>query len=373
MLTKYTHFILGIILGGILSVAAQTFAAPITPKQGGTGLSTAPSVGQLLVGTYANVFRLVPTSGLVWATSTAHTNGALGIGTSSPWARFSLVSETNSVPSFLVATTSSWNNYGTQHPLIFLIATSSGDKNYTRLLIGTSTQGNIGALDHLYVDGRINSSHFYFGGDLGACTSQTTVVSNTNNACMGLAFFEDTDGAIETHTSGLAAVRLRASSSGGLAINEGAHIGSGGQLDIKATSSPVMEASIRAYSGTGNHRAEVGFTDRTTSTPLEDEPDNGMYFRFVGSTNWYAVTRSGGTETETDTGIAVDSTHFQKLRIEVTDVYVRFAIDATTVAIHTTNIPTTNSLGFGAGNVLATSTALGVRYLDVKTLKVWHR
>ncbi len=97
------------IFGTVLTVQA---AAPILyPQGGGTGISTAPIYGQMLVGNSSGTYTLTATSSLgisggsgggggnsKWATSTVPTsiypNGAtkVGVGTTSPWATLSVSS-----------------------------------------------------------------------------------------------------------------------------------------------------------------------------------------------------------------------------------------------------------------------------------------
>ena len=68
---------------------------------------------------------------------------------------------------------------------------------------------------------------------------------------------------------------------------------------------------------------------------------NGVYFRSTDGGNWYAVTRSGSTETATDTGVAVNTTTWQRLTCKYTSSSCTFYIDGVLKATHTTNIPTT--------------------------------
>lgn len=78
-------------------------------------------------------------------------------------------------------------------------------------------------------------------------------------------------------------------------------------------------------------------------------PTDGIYFRRqdgAGVGNWFAVTRAGGVETATDTTIAGISgyAHFE---IEVTSTtQVKFYINGTLRATHTTNIPSANLYQF---------------------------
>lgn len=72
-----------------------------------------------------------------------------------------------------------------------------------------------------------------------------------------------------------------------------------------------------------------------TSTP------DGWYFKYDSSVsaNWYAVTRAAGVETSTDTTIAAD-TSLASFLIVGTTTTVKFYINGTLGATHTTNIDT---------------------------------
>jgi hypothetical protein len=80
-----------------------------------------------------------------------------------------------------------------------------------------------------------------------------------------------------------------------------------------------------------------------STTPSATNPTDGAFFRrdtAFGDTNWLAITRSNNAETQTNTGVAFDTTAFHKFRIVITPgVRVEFYIDGTLVATHTTNIP----------------------------------
>ncbi len=69
-------------------------------------------------------------------------------------------------------------------------------------------------------------------------------------------------------------------------------------------------------------------------------PADGVYFRNEGSvdSNWHAITRATGAETDTDTLIALGDT-FKDLEIIVRAGAVEFLIDSTHIITHTANVP----------------------------------
>lgn len=83
--------------------------------------------------------------------------------------------------------------------------------------------------------------------------------------------------------------------------------------------------------------ARVGGLNSVASNP----PADGIYFEKLNAdTNWFCVTRSGGVETRTDTGVAV-STNFIALEYSRNSSGVQWkANHASVCTLHTTNIPT---------------------------------
>ena len=78
---------------------------------------------------------------------------------------------------------------------------------------------------------------------------------------------------------------------------------------------------------------------------MSAEPTDGAFFRYTDGVNagkWQAVTRSNGTETATDTGVAVIADAWKRFEIDVNAAGTSavFKIDGTTVATNATNIPT---------------------------------
>lgn len=74
---------------------------------------------------------------------------------------------------------------------------------------------------------------------------------------------------------------------------------------------------------------------------INNDPASGIYFRAVGTGNWYAVTRAINIETSTNCGIAQSTSYKQfKITSNSTGTSISFYIDGVLVATHTTNIPT---------------------------------
>jgi hypothetical protein len=92
--------------------------------------------------------------------------------------------------------------------------------------------------------------------------------------------------------------------------------------------------------GTDTYTARVGFIDSNSA-----ESTDGCFFRYTNGVNagkWQAVCRNNTTETATDTGVTATAGTFQRFEVTVNaaGTSVAFAIDGSTVATITTNIPT---------------------------------
>lgn len=85
-------------------------------------------------------------------------------------------------------------------------------------------------------------------------------------------------------------------------------------------------------------RVRIGVANSCFSDP----PSDGMYFeKLSADTNYFRVTRSGGTQTRTDTTFAT-STAFRRFRVRRIDgTTIGFTLDSNAEQTNTTNIPTT--------------------------------
>lgn len=95
--------------------------------------------------------------------------------------------------------------------------------------------------------------------------------------------------------------------------------------------------SVKQTAANSTQNMQIGFADNIA---LIGDVNNGSYFRFTGSGNWNAVTRRGGLETVTDTGV-LQSTSFKLFKIitNSTGTSTAFYIDDVLKATHTTNLP----------------------------------
>lgn len=97
-------------------------------------------------------------------------------------------------------------------------------------------------------------------------------------------------------------------------------------------------------------------------------PIDAIYLEKLGpDTNWFCVTRSGGVQTRTDSGIAVD-TNFHEFGYIRNSSGVQFVVDSVNVCgVHTTNIPT-NGLGVALQliNLVGVSKSYDIDYAQLR-------
>lgn len=115
---------------------------------------------------------------------------------------------------------------------------------------------------------------------------------------------------------------------------------------------------VRLNTNDANTAVRIGDSDGFGTSP----PTNGIYFeKLAADTNWFVVTRAAGVETRTDTGVAVN-TSFNTFAFSVTSASVIFQLNYTTVATHTTNIPTSTG---GLNGWFITNTTAASKTLDI--------
>jgi hypothetical protein len=97
------------------------------------------------------------------------------------------------------------------------------------------------------------------------------------------------------------------------------------------------QSGVTWFDGTLTGAFRCGWGDSITA-----ESSNGIYFRVQNGQAIDFVTRTGGTETLTSTGVSFATNTFRALEILINaaGTQVVAKIDGNTVATHTTNIPT---------------------------------
>lgn len=86
-----------------------------------------------------------------------------------------------------------------------------------------------------------------------------------------------------------------------------------------------------------NTTVRIGAGNGVSANP----PNDGIYFeKLDADTNWFVVTRAGGSQTRVDTGLATD-TNVHVFSYRRSSLGVEFYVDHVLVATTTTTIPTT--------------------------------
>lgn len=135
----------------------------------------------------------------------------------------------------------------------------------------------------------------------------------------------------------------------------------GGSLSSVAALAFKLSGNTLTFEARVKHGASgpiqlVGLADTTNYTA----PTNAIYFGYTTSaSNWWAQTYNSTAATTTDTGVAISTTAFQKIKFMATPSSVAFYIDDVLKATHTTNIPTANM-----GIFIKSNGQLDVDYVD---------
>jgi hypothetical protein len=109
----------------------------------------------------------------------------------------------------------------------------------------------------------------------------------------------------------------------------------------------LAQSSAGWLSGTSTGFFRAGLLSVVAQTGIA-EPTSGVYFRATNSQTLEFVTRNGGVETSTSTGVSLANGTFNKYEILINSAATQVIakIDGNTVATHTTNIPVVaNRLG----------------------------
>ncbi len=119
----------------------------------------------------------------------------------------------------------------------------------------------------------------------------------------------------------------------GVNPNDGADLSAGQQRPEEINAHTRWRA--KEPNSDANLDRMLGFGDNSRDVT----PPNGVFFRSVGTGNWFAVTRAANVETAQDTGQALSNV-WKKLEIKQQgSSVITFLIDDVIVAVSTTNIP----------------------------------
>lgn len=196
---------------------------------------------------------------------------------------------------------------------------------------------------------------------LGQTATQTIFLANTGNA--GTTGVSNPNDVTEW---GIYAISV----TGGTSSLAG--MTTGGNITFNSTYDYVFEAVITNISalndGTNDCEINVGFYDNADTGA---DPVDGAMFRYdVGNTQWQCVTISNSvsTGTVTNSGTTV-TTGGITLRVEGSSTEVRYYINGSLVATHTSNIPAALGRYFGAGARMNKRTGTGTMSFEIDKFK----
>jgi hypothetical protein len=281
----------------------------------------------------------VTINGGATTTLTAYFAGNVGIGTSTPWAMFSVASSTYnfSLPLFSIATSS-----GSFGQLVMASASSTAPLPGVRFGIGTSTLPGAGIGENwtLTAAGPIYSTYASISCENTQSIANLTNDSTVSSTCNDFLFDADTQGAVSSQNgstlgvsfnikgagfaqiwagSSAAATAAVSSGSGGGLVPPGANTGA-----FTASSSPIFEAMVAASSTNATSTIFiVGF--RVAGFGSDEAPSDGILsastqYMFVATStdDWIATAKDNGSAyKQVDTGVSSTTATgvFQKMRI----------------------------------------------------------
>ncbi len=132
---------------------------------------------------------------------------------------------------------------------------------------------------------------------------------------------------------------------------------------------PTLSVVAQEYS------LQIGFCDTVNAVDSVD----GAYFaydRLTGGDFWCAVTSNNSTRTKTTGSVAIVAGQYYKLEIvmNAAGTSVDFKVDGTTIATHTTNIPTGTARGSGPGLMMNKSAgSSAITGLRIDCVRIQHK
>jgi hypothetical protein len=315
-------------------------------------------------------------------------NGNLGLGSTTPWGKFSVVTATNGSelnPVAVFATTSNWSTGQMQVPLLYIGATTTGTMDFARVSIGTTTSFGPGGLrDQFTVAGRINSTWRYAGCEFGSSvhTAGGSVATRVANICGYFNFDGIADARVfplnvaSTSPFTTPWTRLEA---GSVSVTAGDAAAVSTHQMTNASSSPVFESLVVVPSAPGANAATttnfmVGLVGTSTqqSNIYSRQDYTGFYFQATSTNYWNAIARGNNSTTTVALTAYATSTPYH-MRIEVTPAGATYIMDGQVVAVIATtsiSMPLAASISAGSTGTRVNPGSFPNR-IDFSYIKFW--
>lgn len=323
-------------------------------------------------------------------------SGNVGVGTTTPWATFSVASSSPSalVPLFAIGTSSTditGNLVSVFSTTTTLVSSSTGVVNTTsmfdsgvRIVIGAFQRFAGLVLDQLNINGRINTGEWF----LQECSFSgliNTLTADTYSVCPGWSWEEDNAGqAVLVNTP---AGGIQFSEAGGAVANDGNGIFAGGNVWMSAaTNTPVIEfawtGGAIGANNTGTSTMVGGFVNiNPAGTAFEVEPTAGCYVTASSSNpNLQGVCRTSATiVTQFDTGVSSSTNYFNRFRIEMSTNGATFYVATPTTTMKVIRVisgvgfPSTNPIVAGIYVTNPTFVANAGKGPTVEYARLWFR
>lgn len=350
-----------LIIGTTTAGCAQFSASgELTSTGSGCGGSGSPggSGSELQYRAGASTFGGIPNSAV------DASNGAVGFGSTTPWANFAIASSTWGAvaadynrPLFAVATSSSLSG-----ELFSITATSTGSSfggvtsalsNGARIVMGEFSK--IVSSFTLFLNGPYSSS--WSNNFCDRMYLLATLSADTLNVCGGFVSFDEGSTATLANSSfgpggvgeygGVLMSITNGTASDSAMLHGGPH-----RAEYIGSSTPKMEVIIGELNNVSTTTGfYIGFEDIAPGGG-NNNPSRGCYFAATTTANWLAVCDNGTNETIVNTGFATSTaaTYAAKMRIEMGPSVANFYMSSseynvyTRVASITGTIPTGNAI-----------------------------
>lgn len=142
--------------------------------------------------------------------------------------------------------------------------------------------------------------------------------------------------------------------------------GGGTAVSIRVDQVDEMTWIVKPATAGADFDVRFGISSDLTSAT----PTHGVYFeRLAADTNWFGVTRTGGVETRTPTGVALAASWFKLKFRRISATSIGFTVNGGTEVVATANVPAGNAtvtFGFQITPTTASARTVNVDFFALK-------